>query len=594
MDGFFIGRILKMSLIGSYCILLVLPLRLFLLKCERKYAYYLWLAVFLNLSVPFAIQGRVSLIPRQVAEFSVTPKEHMDGTVSTKAVENLIRSRDNRMEDEVREEGQSADFSREKVKESPSGANSTPVSDINGIRGNAELYESVGWQQWSIVVFFIWLLGFFGIVVFNLINAFRTGRQISRDKWVCWDSKKRIAQVKGLSSPFLWGIFRPVVFLPAGLKEEERTYIIAHENIHRKRKDPVLKMVFFLVTAVHWFNPVVWAAWALFCRDMEISCDEAVLLHTGENIKRQYAQSLLRFAAAQNGYLMVPLTFGEPSAKMRIKNVLGFRKRNVLITGMAGLVVLIVVLGLTVRPVEAADIFTAALYGGRLGEIGDKEGMVSSADFVAKKNIEEMENARIAKITNKVKHRAGYVEAMVIHEQCTDELYFTPGLRKEEELEALAQRALRELYDLTGYQIESCVYDCTDLGTFYFAKTRKDLEIGNSFYERTFGEEEGYDAMLITSMSIVNARRHSYSDVEQLDVPEDVENMEDAELAVWFLKRSAVYQGEELSGITEPLSYPKNSVKVMTADGSFYEVMLDRKVNGVTDIFGPPYPEGFE
>lgn len=594
MDGFFIGRILKMSLIGSYCILLVLPLRLLLLKCERKYAYYLWLVVFLNLSVPFAIQGRVSLIPRQVAEFSVTPKEHMDGTVSIKVVENLIRSRDNRMKDEVREEGQSADFSREKVKESPSGANSTPVSDINGIRGNAELYEPAGWQQRSIVVFFIWLLGFFGIVVFNLINAFRTGRQISRDKWVCWDSKKRIAQVKGLSSPFLWGIFRPVVFLPAGLKGEERTYIIAHENIHRKRKDPVLKMVFFLITAVHWFNPVVWAAWALFCRDMEISCDEAVLLHTGESIKRQYAQSLLRFAAAQNGYLMVPLTFGEPSAKMRIKNVLGFRKRNVLITGMAGLVVFIVALGLTVRPVEAADIFTGVLYGGRLGEIGSKEGMVSSADFVAKKNIGEMENARIAKITNKVKHRAGYVEATVIHEQCTDELYFTPGLRKEEELEALAQRALRELYDLTGYQIESCVYDCTDLGTFYFAKTRKDLEVGNSFYERTFGEEEGYDAMLIPSMNIVNARRHGYSDVVQLDVPENAGNMEDAELAVWFLKRSAVYQGEELSGKTEPLSYPKNSVKVMTADGHFYEVMLDRKGNGVTDIYGPLYPGGFE
>lgn len=89
MDGFCIDRILEMSLIGSYCILLVLLIRLLLKKCERKYTYYLWLVVFLNLSVPFAVQGRVSLIPRQVAEFSVAQKVQMDGLVSTKVLENL-------------------------------------------------------------------------------------------------------------------------------------------------------------------------------------------------------------------------------------------------------------------------------------------------------------------------------------------------------------------------------------------------------------------------------------------------------------------------------------------------------------------------
>ena len=155
----------------------------------------------------------------------------------------------------------------------------------------------------------------------------------------------------------------------------------------------------------------------------------------------------------------------------------------------------------------------------------------------------------------------------------------------------MAQRALQELYDLTGFRVESCVYDCTDLGSFFFARTKEDLEHSRCFYSRDFGEEEGYGG--IPSMYIVSARRCWYSDVEQLDVPENAESMEDGQMAVWFLERSAVYQGEELSGITEPLPYLGECIRVMTVDGSFYEVTLNRKINGVSDIYGP-YPEGFE
>ncbi|MCM1280184.1 MAG: M56 family metallopeptidase [Robinsoniella sp.] len=568
MDGVLFGRILEMSLIGSYCIFLVLPVRLLLLKCERKYAYYLWLAVFLNLSVPFALQGKVSLIPRQVAEFSIVQKEDVERRAVAGTLEEFQKTSGNGKENRK-------EASKPPVTEGKTGQE--PVSLV-------QMQEQGNSPQWSFLLQIIWLSGLLGIVAFNLAHMFRINKGISKEKWVFWDDEKRIAEVKGLASPFLWGILRPIIFLPAGLKGEERTYIIAHECIHRKRRDSILKIVVFLITAVHWFNPVVWVAWILFCMDMEISCDEAVLAEAEENRKKQYAQSLLKFAAAQNGYLMVPLTFGEPSAKTRIKNVLRFQKKNALLTGMAGVVVAVMALGLAVHPVEAEGIFRGGVYGGILGKNETKESLFSWAGISVETNIKNIESMKMWENAYTVRHREGYVEAAVTHVPDVYEQYFISKQYKEEELDTLAQRALQELYDLTGFKVEACVYDCTELGDFYFAKTREDLECGRYFYCRGFEE--------VSSMDIANSRWFWFSDVEQLDVPENIESMENGELAAWFLKRSAVYQGEELSGEIDSFPYGEEGIRVMTVDGSYYKITLDRRVNGVSSIYGP-YPEEF-
>lgn len=576
MDGVLFSKILEMSLIGSYCILLVLPVRLLLLKCERKYAYYLWLAVFLNLSMPFALPGKVSLIPRQVAEISIVQKEDMDQRAVTGMPEEFQKSSGSEKENRT-------EVSKPPVTEGKTGQE--PVSLV-------QMQEQKNSPQWSFLLQIIWLSGLFGIMAFNLAHMFRINKGVSKDKWVFWDAEKRIAEIKGLASPFLWGILRPVIFLPAGLEGEERTYIIAHECIHRKRMDSILKIVIFLITAVHWFNPVVWAAWILFCRDMEISCDEAVLAEAEENRKKQYAQSLLKFAAAQNGYLMAPLTFGEPSVKARIKNVLRFQKKNALLTGMAGVVAAVMALGLAVRPVEAEGIFGGSVYGGILGKNETEESTFSWVGISVETNIKNIESMKMWENAYTVRHREGYVEAAVTYVPDVYGQYFMSGQYTEEKLDALAQRALQELYDLTGFKVEACVYDCTEQGDFYFAKTREDLECGRYFYCRGFGKREGYGFEEAASMDIANGRWFWFSDVEQLDVPEDIESMENGELAVWLLQRSAVYQGEELSGEIDSFPYGEEGIRVMTVDGSYYKITLDRRVNGASSIYGP-YPEEF-
>ncbi|MCD8378997.1 MAG: M56 family metallopeptidase, partial [Lachnospiraceae bacterium] len=197
--------------------------------------------------------------------------------------------------------------------------------------------------SWS-GLFAVWLAGlllvFFyqGIVTFKMYRLLKAGRRA--------EGKERIYIVRNLSSPCLWGLFRPVICLPESLEETEWDYILCHERCHKRRGDHIAKWVLFLITAVHWFNPFIWLAYSFCCKDMEISCDEAVLGQAGEDVRKAYAASLLKYAARQNGYLFAPLTFGEPSLRSRVSNILHYRKRGAFVCGAALVIVLLTGAGL--------------------------------------------------------------------------------------------------------------------------------------------------------------------------------------------------------------------------------------------------------
>ena len=331
---------------------MALILRVPLLKCGRKYAYYLWIAVFLNLALPFAPQGEYSLIPRQVAKISVTGERTVGAQGAKASVQPLKTKAATGDDTRTGGEGGSAGGQKKSVQPEKKAVDSQPfVSGENELSelpvSNADVTSIV--RQ---VTEIVWLVGLTLLVLFNVFHTVRLKKMISKKRWASFDEGNRIAEVTGLAAPFLWGIFRPVIYLPTGLDPEEKKYIIAHESCHRKRKDSLCKIAVFAVTALHWINPLVWAAWALFCRDMEASCDEAVLEAAGGTIKKEYASSLLKYAASQSGYLMTPVTFGEPSVKARIKNVLRYRKRNVLLTAAAAFAVAVAAFGITVHPGE--------------------------------------------------------------------------------------------------------------------------------------------------------------------------------------------------------------------------------------------------
>ncbi len=364
MMGMLFEKVLNMSLVSCYIIAAVIIVRLFLQKCGRKYAYYLWFIVFLNLCVPFSLKGAFSLIPRQVAEFSITDIVNAvgqgqadigdgsrDDAVSTGAnpvntvthTENDINVMRNSTGNDTGTVPNNTLF----VSGSSTAGNNIAGAVHSGTGGNIKNMTGVS------VLPAVWIAGIGVFLLYNLNSIRKLKKQIKAGTRISFDKEERIAEVAGINAPFLWGFFHPVIYLPAGLSEEEKKYITAHENCHKKRGDHFVKIVVFLITIFHWFNPLVWLSYFLFCRDMEISCDEAVLSRADGRINKKYAESLLKYAARQNGYVMAPLTFGEPSVRFRIKNVLHYKKKGVVFSIIGIACVCCVVLGLAFRPAES-------------------------------------------------------------------------------------------------------------------------------------------------------------------------------------------------------------------------------------------------
>lgn len=350
MQGALLERVLRMGLLGCYSLAVILPVRLLLMRCGRKYAYYLWLIVFCNLCVPFSLYSSVSLIPRQVADCSL-------GYGADSAQKGSAEAPDFAAEDLVQiqvlpEDGTvlSADGTGENTRTDPEETNipaDRAKAELKSMKKNTEVRLMLRRAAEP-----VWLMGMLGFFLYNLVLVIRLNRRLSESHCTAWDERERIAETDGIAAPFLWGLFRPVIYLPAGMDEKEKGYIIAHEKCHRRRKDHMVKLLVYGVTVFHWFNPFVWLAYSLCCRDMEISCDEEVLDRSEKGIRKAYAESLLKYAARQNGYAMTPLTFGEPSVKTRIRNVLQYKKKGAVVSSLAAMCVIGVAAGLLLRPKE--------------------------------------------------------------------------------------------------------------------------------------------------------------------------------------------------------------------------------------------------
>lgn len=348
------GTVLRMSLIGCYSVGIVFLVRAFLLKllkAPRKYAYYLWMIVFLNLCIPISMESPVSLIPEGVEELSVRTGQTLSPDVFV--LSDAVPGEAGEESAGNSEEGRAESFgNRERSKEVDFGSGESSEEDAKAPDAGPGSGLTQALQSVLALLSLAWIPGMLLLLGFQGFSALRLRRKIAGCRCVRKSRKRRIWELQGLPEPFLWGFFRPVICLPSGLESTERQYILAHEECHRKRKDPLVKGMVLLVTAIHWFNPFAWAACVLCFRDMEISCDEAVVSGMTGKVRKAYASSLLKYAARQNGYLFSPLAFGEPSLKSRIKNILSYRKRPFAVQTAALAVILAAAAGLALRPGE--------------------------------------------------------------------------------------------------------------------------------------------------------------------------------------------------------------------------------------------------
>ena len=315
----------------SVVIIAVLLARFLLLKMPKKYSYILWSIVGIRMifDLPFATNISVFNLFRGFAKHTSTVETMLAGSHRT----NLQGSTD--LLNKTDTTGAAAAHA----------SRSTVVEAMTHTLTTSQMVLGILGLLWLIVVALFVTYGIYSYVKCRLLV--RTA-VIARD--ITPDSHKKknnvsVWECDRIPSPFVLGIIRSRIYIPFRMPKQEQAYILAHEECHIRRLDPLWKLIAFLLLAVYWWNPLVWIAFFYMVRDMEMSCDEAVIEQFGNEIKQGYSNSLLSFAMERHPYSFAPVAFGEGDAGRRIKNVLNFKKPH---TWVAILVfVLLVVVGVS-------------------------------------------------------------------------------------------------------------------------------------------------------------------------------------------------------------------------------------------------------
>ena len=351
LEGAF-QTVLNMSIAAAVIIAAVLLARLLLRRAPKSFSYALWAVVLFRLLCPVSVSSAVSLL-------GLLDAPAQENTQYTTVIEYYAPPA-------------VPQLSAPPVSVAAPPAVSEPVTG-GGTAGGQAGAAGVGTGETAAIV---WALGVCAMLIYGTASYIRLRRSLVGN--IALEGNIHLAD--GINSPFVLGIFRPKIYLPSDICEGERDYIVLHERQHIRRGDHVLKALDFIALSLHWFNPLVWLAFVLAGRDMEMSCDEAVLKRLGEGVRADYSASLLRFASGRRGALSVPLAFGESGIKGRIKNLLRWKRPRAWISAAAALLCAVVLAACAVNP--AADDGPARGEYGTAEDIGYCLELAASADGV--------------------------------------------------------------------------------------------------------------------------------------------------------------------------------------------------------------------
>lgn len=304
------------SIQAGYLILAIIFLRLVWKRVPKLMYRFLWCLVGLRLALPFTLETALSLIPKK----TVIEPEIL--YAKTPAVDSGIPTVNQVVNPMMAESFTPA-----------VGASVNPL----------QVVMTIG--AW------IWLVGLVALLLYSVISYIRLHYRV-QDAVLF---KENIFQSEKVDSPFVFGFLKPRIYLPYSLEEENMAYVIAHEKMHIKNRDHLLKPIAFILLSVYWFNPIVWLAYYLFCKDLELACDEWVIWNLETADKKAYAKALVMCSTQRKFGSISPLAFGENAVKERIKNVLRYKNPTVLAFAMIMVVVLVAVVCFMTNPVEVAE-----------------------------------------------------------------------------------------------------------------------------------------------------------------------------------------------------------------------------------------------
>lgn len=308
--------IVNMSISAGWLVLAVLALRLILKKAPKWVNVLLWGIVAVRLICPFSIESALSLIP---SKETISPGIMMDWTpeIST-GIESL---------DQVVNPVISTSFAPNP------GTSANPLQILIPVAAN------------------LWLLGVLILLAYTAIS-YLTLRLKLRTAVIL---RANIFQCETVSSPFVLGILKPKIYLPYTMDGNNLDHVVAHEMAHIKRKDHWWKPLGFLLLTVYWFNPLMWVAYILLCRDIELACDEKVIAELGNEQRADYTQALVACAVNRRMIAACPLAFGEIGVKDRVKSILNYRKPTLWIIVTAVVVCIVVAVCFLTNPLDSVD-----------------------------------------------------------------------------------------------------------------------------------------------------------------------------------------------------------------------------------------------
>lgn len=334
MDDVFL-KLVNLSISASWLILAVLVLRVVLKKAPKWVMPLLWGVVALRLVCLFSIESALSLIPSAETIPSEIVTETREPVLYEQATLDIV-------------------------------TNPTLPSAAEVPVGVSRQQAQVDFNIYSV----LWLAGMAALLVHALVSAEKLKRKLATAILL----RDNIYESEFVDSPFVFGVVKPNIYLPMHMDEGTAAYVIAHEHAHLARRDHWWKVLGYLVLALHWFNPLVWVAYILFCRDIELACDEKVVKGLDGAARADYSQALLSCAAPGRAVAACPLAFGEGNIKTRVKSALHYKKPAFWVAAAAVLAVVIVAVCFLTNPksergslvwaqkLNAADVASIELY----------------------------------------------------------------------------------------------------------------------------------------------------------------------------------------------------------------------------------------
>lgn len=313
--------LLNMSISASWVVLAVAALRLVLKKAPNAMRCALWALVAVRLLCPFSFESRLSLMPQLVTENYLTAvADTGPGEIAAPysySAEIPVPTQPMEMD---------TDFHL-----------AVPSSGGSGQAAGPEKRPAAS-KNWLTVCSILWAVGMAVMFTYAALSYLHVSRKVKASI----DLGSGVYLCDYIASPFILGLVKPKIYLPSALEPKDASYVLAHERAHLKRRDHWWKPLGFALLAVYWFNPLLWFAYVLLCRDIELACDERVVKDMAPTDKKAYSEALLNCSVPRHMVAACPLAFGEVSVKARVKSVLNYQKPGFWVVLAAAVAVVVV------------------------------------------------------------------------------------------------------------------------------------------------------------------------------------------------------------------------------------------------------------